>query len=80
MEWEAKESTKGDRRYWNHRKYLDIQVDGVYDGYMYANKDKPERVRHSGSLVELPCSISPNGRCSTLTITVMWMIGRRFIM
>lgn len=39
-----KESAKGDKRYWNHRKYLDLQVDGIYDGYMLANRDKPERV------------------------------------
>lgn len=34
----------GDREYWNHRHYLDLQVDGVYDGYMAANEGKPERV------------------------------------
>ena len=45
VEWEKKESTQGDPRYWRHRQYLDLQVDGVYDGYMMANKDKPERVR-----------------------------------
>ena len=44
VEWEKKESTQGDPRYWRHRKYLDLQVDGVYDGYMMANKNKPERV------------------------------------
>ena len=44
-EWEKKEAeTSPDKRYWNHRKYLDLQMDGIYDGYMYANKDKPERV------------------------------------
>lgn len=26
------------------RKSLDDQIDGIYDGYMEANKDKPERV------------------------------------
>ena len=44
MEWEKEESKRGDEKYWRHRKYLDLQVDGVYDGYMYANRFKPERV------------------------------------
>ena len=44
MEWEKEESAVGDREYWEHRHYLDLQVDGVYDGYMAANEGKPERV------------------------------------
>lgn len=35
----------GDPDYWDQRHYLDLQVDGVYDGYMAANEGKPERVR-----------------------------------
>lgn len=42
--WEKVESQKGDKNYWMIRKSLDDQIDGIYDGYMEANKDKPERV------------------------------------
>lgn len=42
--WEKVESQKGDKNYWMVRKSLDDQIDGIYDGYMEANKDKPERV------------------------------------
>ena len=42
--WEKEESKKGDRLYWEHRHYLDLQIDGLYDGYMIANEGKPERV------------------------------------
>ena len=41
--WEKEESKKGDRLYWEHRHYLDLQIDGLYDGYMIANEGKPER-------------------------------------
>ena len=42
--WEEEESKKGDATYWNQRKCLELQIDGVYDGYMMANEGKPERV------------------------------------
>lgn len=42
--WEKEESAVGDKEYWNHRRYLDLQVDGVYEGYLIANRGKPERV------------------------------------
>lgn len=42
--WEKEESVIGDKEYWNHRRYLDLQVDGVYEGYLFANRGKQERV------------------------------------
>ena len=45
----------GDREYWEHRKCLDLQVDGVYEGYRMANKGKPERVVVSRPLS--PCRL-----------------------
>ena len=42
--WEKEESAVGDKEYWNHRRYLDLQVDGVYEGYLRANRGRPERV------------------------------------
>ena len=66
----------GDPDYWDQRHYLDLQVDGVYDGYMAANEGKPERVRL------FPLSIigrrSRSGRSSTRTTTATWAIGTRF--
>ena len=45
--WEKEEAKQGDVDYWTMRRSLDYQIDGVYDGYMMANKDKPERVLYS---------------------------------
>ena len=42
--WEKEEAKKGNVDYWTMRRSLDYQIDGIYDGYMMANKDKPERV------------------------------------
>ena len=42
--WEAKESAQADKRYWHHRRLLDLQIDGIYDGYMFVNKNSTERV------------------------------------
>lgn len=38
VSWEKEESAVGDKEYWNHRRYLDLQVDGVYEGYLIANR------------------------------------------
>ena len=42
--WEEKESAHSDKRYWHHRRWLDLQIDGIYDGYMFVNKNFTERV------------------------------------
>ena len=77
-EWEKKEAEiSPDKRYWNHRKYLDLQMDGIYDGYMFINKDKPERVKII--FLVIIGSTSANGRFSTPITTVMWMTGLPFI-
>ena len=79
-EWEKKESEASpDKRYWNHRKYLDLQMDGIYDGYMFINKDKPERVSVIPFNSFHVISISASGKFSTRTTTAMWMIGLPFI-
>ena len=78
-EWEKKEAeVSPDKRYWNHRKYLDLQMDGIYDGYMFINKDKPERVRIIQFYSFNVISTSANGKFSTRTTTVMSMIGLPF--
>lgn len=34
--WEEEEKKSGrNPEYWEHRTLLDVQVDGIYDGYMY---------------------------------------------
>lgn len=70
--WEKEESQHGDEKYWRHRHYLDLQVRGVYDGYMLANKGKPERVIKLTGLDARHCR---SGRFSMRITMVTWATG-----
>ena len=75
VEWEKKESAVGDQEYWSHRHYLDLQVDGVYDGYMAANKDKPDRV---SPFFPNRSRLSRSGKSNMRITMATWAIGTRF--
>ena len=77
VEWEADEAKKGDPTYWAHRRYLELQVDGVYDGYMMANADKPDRVLLY--CVLFSSRLSLNGKSSMQTMMGMLETGILFL-
>lgn len=74
--WEKEESQKGDPTYWDLRNALNYQVDGVYDGYMMANKGKPERVCPEHSIDYRPF---PSGKFNFPTMIVILVIGTVFL-